>query len=66
MNPSPTTLHEPALWATYEFLKEHTIKIHFSGDSCKKQYIPMCHMFYHLVNNMLKMKIEIDRFSTHI
>ena len=26
MNPLPTTLHEPALWARYEFLKEHTIK----------------------------------------
>ena len=38
MNPSPTTLPEPALWARYEFLKEHTIKIHFRGDSCRKQY----------------------------
>ena len=38
MNPSPTTIPEPALWAGYEFLKEQTIKIHFSGDSCRKQY----------------------------
>ena len=26
MNPSPTTIPEPALWAGYEFLKEQTIK----------------------------------------
>ena len=38
MTPSPTALPEPALWAGYEFLKEQTIKIHFSGDSCRKQY----------------------------
>ena len=38
MNPSPTTLPEPALWATCVFLKEHTMKIHFSGDSCVNQY----------------------------
>ena len=38
MTPSPTALPEPALWAGYEFLKEQTIKIHFRGDSCRKQY----------------------------
>ena len=38
MHPSPTTLPEPALWATYVFLKEHTTKIHFRGDSCVNQY----------------------------
>ena len=32
--PSPTTLPEPALWATYEFLNEHTTIINFRGDSC--------------------------------
>ena len=36
--PSPTTLPEPALWATYVFLKEHTTKIRFRGDSCMNQY----------------------------
>ena len=36
--PSPTTLPEPALWATYEFLNEHTTKFHFRGDSCVNQY----------------------------
>ena len=38
MTPSPTALPEPALWAGYEFLKEQIIKIHFRGDSCRKQY----------------------------
>ena len=35
--PSPTTLPEPALCATYVFLKEHTTKIHFRGHSCMNQ-----------------------------
>ena len=35
--PSPATLPEPALWARYEFLNEHTTKIHFRGDSCVNQ-----------------------------
>ena len=35
--PSPTTLPEPALWARYVLLKEHTTKIHFRGDSCVNQ-----------------------------
>ena len=39
MNNSSTTLPEPALCARYVFVKKHTTKIHFSGDSCVKQYV---------------------------
>ena len=38
MHPSPNTLLEAALWATYVFLKKHTTKIHLTDDSCVNQY----------------------------